>query len=112
MTYFCLNCGESFERPKTIEEKHGEPWRIGEKHRVSPCCLDSYTKAVSCTECEELIAAGTDAHGLCRKCAEKTVSRLQYLLLNEFTDAQREVLNDAFDGVHLTEPEKAKVVIP
>ena len=111
MTYFCLNCGEPFQHPKTLEDKHGEPWRIGEKRRVSPCCKDSFVKAVVCagSECQELIPAGKDLHGLCRKCADKSVSRLRYFLLNEFTEAEREVLNDAYDGVALTDPEEAEV---
>lgn len=107
--YFCLNCGDPFQKPKVLEDKHGEPWRIGEKRRVSPCCRDSFVKAVGCTGCGELVPAGKDLHGLCRKCGEKTVSRLRYMLLNEFTEAEREILNDAFDGVPLTDPEEAKV---
>ncbi len=109
MNYFCLNCGEPFQKPKTIEEKHGEPFRIGEKRRVSPCCKDSFVKALVCTGCQELIPAGKDQHGMCRKCAEKTVGRLQEHLIHDYTEAERQVLNDAFDGVALTEPGEAKV---
>jgi len=68
-------------------------WYFGKEHRAQ-------------------IAIGKDTRGMCRKCAEKTVARMRYLLFNEFTEAQREVLNDAFDGVALTEPDKAKVILP
>lgn len=110
--YICLNCGEEFREPKVLEDRHGDPFGLPEKLRVSPCCCDSFTEAVRCDRCGALIAAGADAHGLCRKCAEQTVEKLRNLLRNEFTEAEREVLNDAFDGVALTEPEKAKAVIP
>lgn len=112
MTYICLNCGEEFSHPTILEDRHGGPFGLGEKYRVSPCCHDGFTAAVTCPLCGELTAAGYDSHGLCRKCAEKTVERLQYFLYNEFTEAQREVLNDAFDGVALTDPDEAKVVLP
>jgi hypothetical protein len=64
---------------------------------------------MECDGCGEILAAGTDHHGLCRKCAVKAVERLNYFLNNEFTEAERLVLDDAFDGVALSEPEKAKV---
>jgi len=38
------------------------------------------------------------------------VERLRYFLYNEFTEAERQVLNDAFDGVALTDPDEAKVM--
>lgn len=110
--YICLDCGNEFTHPKTIEEKHGDPFQLREKHRVSPCCHSTFAEAMRCGGCNALIAAGADCHGLCRKCAERAVDRLRYLLLNEFTEAEREVLDEAFDGVFLTDPDKAKVVIP
>ena len=110
--YICLDCGNEFTHPKTIEEKHGDPFQLREKHRVSPCCHSTFAEAMRCGGCNALIAAGADCHGLCRKCAERAVDRLRYLLLNEFTEAEREALDEAFDGVFLTEPDKAKVIIP
>lgn len=111
--YICLDCGEEFSRPKIIEDKHDDdPFTPREKHRVSPCCYTGFAAAMNCDDCGALIAIGKDAHGMCRKCAERTVARMRYLLFNEFTEAQREVLNDAFDGVPMTEPDKAKVILP
>lgn len=109
--YICLECGHEFIGPVTVTDRHGSPYVLKEKHRVSPCCHGAFAEATECVECGGLIAVGADSHGLCRKCAEKTVARLRYLLFNEFTEAQRETLNDAFDGVNLTEPDKAKVVL-
>ena len=111
--YICLDCGEEFTHPKIIEDKHDhDPFTPREKHRVSPCCYTNFAAAMNCGSCGTLIAIGKDTHGMCRKCAERTVARLRFLLFNEFTAAQREVLNDAFDGVALTEADKAKVIIP
>lgn len=109
--YICLNCGEEFAHPRIYENRHSA-FGVAERYRASPCCGDSFASAIRCDSCGALIAAGADAHGMCRKCAEKTVARMRHLLFNEFTEAQREVLNDAFDGVALTEPDKAKVVLP
>lgn len=104
--YICLNCMETFSEPTRIRDSEGDyRW-------LSPCCRDSYTVAMECASCGGTIPVGSDLHGRCRKCAEAVVSKLQYLLYNEFTEAEREVLNDAFDGVSLTDPDEAKVVVP
>lgn len=109
MPYICMNCGKQFETPVTVSDNHGLPF-FCEKHRVSPCCHDTFMGTMTCAACDAEQAKGTDYHGLCRKCAEATVEQLCYFLYNEFTEAQRQVLNDAFDGVALTEPDKAKVM--
>ena len=105
--YICLNCEELFDTPCEISDPG-----TGERYWRSPCCLDGFMPVVSCERCGKLIAVGADTHGLCGHCAEATVARLRYFLNNEFTEEEREVLNEAFDGVPLTEPEKAKVVVP
>lgn len=103
--YICLNCEKIFRDPARVREPgtFGHFWR-------SPCCLDGFAPVMTCDRCGKLMAAGSDLHGLCRACAEAAVARLRYYLNNEFTDAEREILNDAFDGVPLTDPESAKVV--
>ena len=103
--YICLNCEKLFSTPELVEE-----FDTGEHHWKSPCCQDGFVPTASCGRCGKLIAVGSDLHGLCRACAEAVVARLRYYLNNEFTDAEREILNDAFDGVPLTDPESAKVV--
>ena len=105
--FICLGCEGLFNTPEQVNEPG-----TGETHRRSPCCKDGFAPVMECVHCGKLVAVGADLHGLCRSCAEKVVNRLRYLLNNEFTDAEREVLNDAFDGVPLTDPEEAKVVVP
>lgn len=102
--YICMNCGSSFRSPKTITEAHGE------KHSVSPCCCDSYAAAAECCDCGREMPRGESRHGLCQKCAWTTVEHLRWYLRSNFTDAQRAVLNEAFDGVPLTQPEGARAL--
>lgn len=109
MPYICMNCGGQFEHPTTVVDNHGLPF-FSEKHRVSPCCRDTFVETMPCNSCGRDVGEGTDYHGLCRKCAEAAVERLRYVLYNEFTEAERQVLDDAFDGVSLTEPDEAKVM--
>jgi len=109
MPYICMNCGKQFETPAVEVDTHSLPF-FCEKHRVSPCCRDTFVETMACASCDAEIGKGTDYHGLCRKCAEQTVERLRYFLYNEFTEAERQVLNDAFDGVALTDPDEAKVM--
>ena len=103
--YICLDCEELFDKPVRLEELD-----TGKQYWASPCCWGAFVPTIGCDRCGKLIAVGSDLHGLCRACAEAVVARLRYYLNNEFTDAEREVLNDAFDGVPLTDPESAKVV--
>lgn len=47
--------------------------------------------------------------GLCRSCAQEALAAFKVLLLADFNDAERKLLNDCFDGVGLDEPEKARL---
>lgn len=100
--YICMGCGETFHRPIRVEEDSGE------RKLVSPCCGEGFRDAVSCRSCGTLLAEGTDEHGLCPACAHGAVERFRDLLRREFTGPEREALNDAFDGVPLTEPERGE----
>jgi len=108
MPYICMNCGGQFEHPTVFVENHNLPF-YSEKISLSPCCRDTFMPTMRCAVCGDVLAAGTDHHGMCKKCAVAAVDRLCYFLNNEFTEAEREVLNEAFDGVALTESDKAKV---
>ena len=102
--YICFNCGSSFRQPKMVTESHGE------KHAVSPCCGDSYSPGARCSYCGREMLQAESRHGLCRKCAWSTIEHFRWYLLNNFSSPQRAVLNDAFDGVPLTEPEQVKAL--
>lgn len=48
-------------------------------------------------------------HGCCRRCAQDTLDDFKALLMADFNDAERKLLNDCFDGVGLDEPKKARL---
>ena len=83
-------------------ERHGQPEYAGERQLVSVCCGDGFDEAVQCAGCGGWEAGSALHHGMCRRCARKTVERLRTVLREEFSTEEREVLNDAFDGVPLT----------
>lgn len=93
-----MGCGETFHQPVQIEED------TGERRSVSPCCGEGFRCAISCRSCGRPIQEGEDIHGLCPDCARQAVERFQALLRRDFTGAEREALNDAFDGVPLCGP--------
>ncbi len=97
MEYVCLGCGQAFEQPVQVAEASGE------RRCYSPCCREGFTPAVPCRSCGAALPQGGDVHGLCPDCAEAAVERLRDFLRLGFTPAEREVLNDAFDGVALSE---------
>lgn len=98
----CLNCGETFHTPVEIREHLGPEWESAVCIPVSPCCLAPFAQAVACDSCGVAMAPDESSHGLCRSCARKAVERLKRILKGGFTPAEREVLNEAFDGVPLT----------
>lgn len=104
MTYLCCNCGEPFDDPFLFRDA------TGETHMVSSCCWSSFDRAEICERCGRPFPwpPETPRKKLCAACTRRAVERLRYLLNNEFTEAEREALNEAFDGVPLTEPEKAR----
>lgn len=102
--YICLNCGAVFHKPRPVTECHGE------KHDVSPCCGEDFAQGSECSYCGKEMPAAEGRHGLCRKCAWSTVEHFRWYLCNNFSEAQRAVLNDAFDGVPLTQPEQVKAL--
>lgn len=97
MEYICLGCGQAFEQPVRVAEASGE------SRLYSPCCREGFSSAVRCSGCGAAVAQGEEVHGLCQDCAGGAVARLREFLGRGFTQAEREVLNDAFDGVDLSE---------
>lgn len=100
MAYVCLGCGEAFEQPVRVTEASGE------RRLCSPCCLESFAPGVRCEGCGAFLPQGQERHGLCPDCAGDAVERLRDLLRRGFTQAERDVLNDAFDGVDLSGQER------
>lgn len=110
MTYLCSNCGGCFDAPFIHTTNHGLP-HYQERSSLSPCCREVFTASQPCARCGAPVSTDGRFHGLCQRCAQDTLTHLRRLLHTEFIDSEREVLNDAFDGVPLTQPEQAHLVI-
>ena len=97
--YICLGCGSSFAQPTEYREPPLEPGDLcaGEKHPVSPCCGEAFAPARACESCGVPLAE----EGLCQSCRRAAVERFQ-ALLEQFSPAEREALDRAYDGVALT----------
>ena len=93
--YVCCGCGEAFRQPVRVPEASGEV------HWVSPCCGEDYREAVPCALCGRPVSRARRRHGLCPRCAGESVARFARRL-EEFSPEEREVINDAYDGVPLT----------
>ena len=99
----CLGCGGVFQHPKLVTEV------TGERCSVSPCCGEAWASARRCSGCGRWMAEHSGLHGLCPDCARNAAERFRKLLIDEFSQEEREVLNDAFDGVPLTRPEQGRI---
>ena len=95
--FICRCCGEGFGWPV-----HRTEPETGETHLVSPCCHGGFYEAARCEGCGRLIPA--EEGRLCSRCRAGAVERFR-LLLDRFTPEEREAINDAYDGVALTETE-------
>ena len=103
--FVCSQCGQEFSTPWIVREYHGELERQAEWLSVSPCCAEGVVPAVRCCSCGEWTAEQGVEHGVCPRCAGRVVERLRQLLKSEFSQQEREVINDAFEAVPLTQVE-------
>ena len=61
-----------------------------------------------CENCDSEITKEQSAFNLCEDCEIKAWERFKYLLLNEFTQSEREFIDACVEGNSLTEIEKIK----
>ena len=61
-----------------------------------------------CENCDEEITEEQSAFKLCEDCEKKAWERFRFLLLNEFTQSEREFIDACVEGHSLTEVEKIK----
>lgn len=50
--YFCLNCGQNFERPEKVIEKHNLDSAPYEEYKVCPCCKSQEFNLVIPSHCK------------------------------------------------------------
>lgn len=84
--YICNHCGNLFD-----EFENGR----------SPCCYAGYERAEKCSLCGDYYKTTQMQDGLCPICRVNTLEQFKYFLNNEFTEKQREYLNDYYDGRRL-----------
>ena len=97
--YICLGCGQGFPWPAQYRDP-----QTGEAHLTSPCCRTAFREADRCQNCGRLIPR--EEGRLCPRCRKDAVDRFRQLL-DRVTPAEREAINNAYDGVPLTKPERA-----
>ena len=61
-----------------------------------------------CENCESEITKEQSTFNLCEDCEIKAWERFKYLLLNEFTQSEREFIDACVEGHSLAEVEKIK----
>lgn len=98
--YICCGCGRGFDRPADYAEPE-----TGERLLLSPCCGQAFRESARCSGCGRLLPAGEGS--LCPVCRREAVDRFK-LLLGGFTQEEREAINDAYDGVPLTEEREGR----
>lgn len=80
-----------------------------ESYNLSPCCGAPVDWVEPCKQCDNPVLPSLMLHGICRSCAGRALQRMRYLLANEFTEAELRVLDEAFDGVALSEFPEARL---
>ena len=107
--YICERCHGVFESPSVIVERHGMDCSPYEYVEVCSWCKNTeFKEAIKCKRCNKTVAA-EDAKGvLCQECAERAISRLKYLLRNEFDQNELDYLDSMIEGTGISEPEVIK----
>ena len=102
--YKCKNCGHIFEEGEqaTWTEKHGFSSGPYEEWSGCPICQGSFEEAKKCEYCSNYFIEGESrSNVICEDCVDEIETRFSNLLHNNFTEFERTVLNDIFDGKEL-----------
>lgn len=96
--YKCLDCGHLFEEGEqaTREETHGFDTPPYEEFTGCPICDGDYEEIKPCKIC------GSYEHDFdedyCKSCKIDVQKRFQKFVNSEFTEKERELLNELYDG--------------
>lgn len=99
--YKCLDCGNLFEEgeAKRVSEKMGEAFGSPayQDYYVCPCCGGDFEEVEPCKLCGsyEHIASGEE---YCTDCKNDVLKRFQTFVNSEFTEEERELLNELYEG--------------
>ena len=70
MMYRCENCGNVFEDPAIVIERHGFSDGPGEEFGVCPYCNGDYAEAKQCEHCSEWFVEDDLCEGWCDSCID------------------------------------------
>ena len=95
--YKCLACGNLFEEGEQAEwvEMHGFDYGNGEKWSGCPICKGGYEKVEPCRICGSY--AEEMQGDYCKECVVDVHKRFKDLM-KKFSEEERELLNDLYDG--------------
>ena len=99
--YKCEKCGNLFEEGEQVEwvEMDGFNYGNGEKWKGCPICKGNYKKINPCKIC------GSYEHDYgedyCNDCKKDVQKRFSTFIEEEFTEEERELLNELYDGESL-----------
>lgn len=104
MMFKCLECGSLFEEgeQKKVCEPMGEAWGAPayQEYYACPCCGGAYEEVQPCKICGgyEGIDEGEE---YCNECKADVLKRFQNFVNSEFTEEERELLNELYDGENI-----------
>lgn len=96
--YKCNECGHVFEEGEQAEwvETHGFDYGNGEHWSGCPVCKGAYEEAKPCKICGTYDKDNDEEY--CDNCKKDVERRFSAFISEEFTEAERELLNELYDG--------------
>lgn len=93
MSYVCDQCGDVFDEPEHIIERHGFLTPPYEKIPVSPCCAADFSNGAECAECGRVVSEDNIEYGLCGSCRAEVKTAFKEFI-GKFSTDERLVLDD------------------
>lgn len=86
----CCSCFEIFDESELIKV-NGDV--------CCPCCMEfDYEEAKKCEKCGAWYFADEIENGVCEECETDLIKEFQSLIINNFTETERKILNEIYDG--------------
>ena len=93
--YICLECGNTFEKPKRIYERLEHGYMT---IKECPCCQSqAFEQATTCEICGAYISQEQARYGMCADCEMETDADFKKSL-SRYNEKQLEYLNNQYDG--------------
>ena len=96
--YKCQECGHLFEEGEQAEwtEMHGFSYGNGEEWQGCPICKGGYEEIKPCKICGSYDHDYDEEY--CNTCKKDVQKRFSAFIEEEFTEEERELLNELYDG--------------